>query len=94
MAVDAADHRLGQRDDVLEQRQHARGAGLHAALAGLAQIRAGAERRPGMGQLDRPHAVVGRRVGERTGQLLDQRRGQRVAVARRVERDAGNAAVG
>ena len=67
-AVDAGDHRLGQLDDRLHQREHALRAGLRAALARLLlEVRAGAEHPAGVGEHDRAHVAVvrRRRPGER-----------------------------
>ena len=62
-----------------------------ARAAGLLQVHARAEHRPGVAQHDHPDRVVGDRGVEVARQLAADLRGQRVAVARGVQGDRRDA---
>jgi len=63
------------------------------AFGRLGKVSSRAKRSPGVGELDCADLFGGGRSREGLAELGHQRGGERVAIAGRVERDPGNAAV-
>ena len=94
MAVDGGDHRQRRLDDGAQQRGHFPGPCRRPPRPdpplvdrrAFAKVGARAERVPGVAEHHGPHRGIVGRVAQTLMQLADQRRRQRVAVVRRVQR--------
>ena len=97
VAVDGGDHRQRQLQNPAQQVGQFTGAvdGEVTGIAahGLGQIGSGTERSAGVVQHHRAHTGLLGGVGQTLAQLVDQFGGQRVAVVRRIQRQASDTAL-